>query len=238
MRIVTNTKLINRNVTIARYAGTGGLVLLIGAFLLNLYALSQPQNVQLVTYVFAAFLVGFALTTVGTMFQNRWGRRPDTGLAEGLKGLDDRYHLYNYRLGASHVLIGPNGLTVLLPKYQAGRITYQAGKWRHPGGPRGFLTFFAPRDPLGNPAAEAAGEVEALNGFLKKRAPEVAVAPQALIVFLHSGAEVVAKDSPIAAVHVKQLKDHIRRQPKNAALSPALLADLDAKLGLAPSEAP
>jgi hypothetical protein len=238
MRVVTHTQLVTRNVTIARYAGLGGLILLVGAFLLNLYALSQPQNVQLVTYVFAAFLVGFALTTVGTAFQNRWGRRPDVGLADALKGLDDRYCLYNYRMGASHVLIGPNGATVLLPKYQAGLITYQDGKWRHPGAPRSFLALLTPRDPLGNPAAEAAHEIDSLNALLKKRAPEIRLAPQAFIVFMHSGAEISAKDSPIPAVHSKQLKDHIRRQPKNAALSPALLADLDAKLGLAPSEAP
>jgi len=234
MRILSDDKLIQRNVTISKYATGGGLALLIGAFILNIYALSKPEDVQLIAYVFGAFILGFTLTNIGTFFSNRWGRRPDLGLAEALKTLDERYTLYNYRLGASHVLVGPNGVTVLLPKYQLGVVAYLNDKWVHPTGRRGLAGMFN-NDGLGNPAAEAAGEVEALNNFLKRRAPEVNVAPQATIVFMSPRAEVSAKDSPVAALHFKQLKDYVKRQPKVAPPLMPVFAELEGKLGLEPS---
>ena len=234
MRLLTDQKLVKRNLWIGKYAFIGGMVLLVGAFVLNLYALSQPQNTQLVTFAFAAFITGFGLTNLGTFFNNRWGRRPDKGLADALRGLDERYTLYNYRLGASHVLVGPSGVHVLLPKYQTGAIAYANGKWTNPGQPRGLFFGLMARDALGNPATEAAAEVENLNRFFKKRAPEVGLAPQALIVFMHPRAEVSAKDSPVPAVYFKQLKEHLRRHPKGPTIAAAAQTELEEKLGLAP----
>jgi hypothetical protein len=165
---------------------------------------------------------------------NRWSRRPHLGLADALKGLDDRYTLYNYRLGAAHVLVGPGGVYILLPKYQRGPVTFNKNKWVAASAPRGFFSrFFAP-DPLGNPTAEATYEVDNLNSFLKKRAPALSAVPQPLIVFMSPSAEISGKESPIPALHVKQLKDYVRRQPKGPTLSEADLAGLEANLGLTP----
>jgi hypothetical protein len=233
MRLVTDQKRVKRNITVGKYAFTAGMALLVGALVINFLALNRPDDPQMVIYAFAAFLIGFTLTNVGTYFNNRWGRRPDKGLAEALRGLDDRYTLYNYRFGASHVLAGPNGLHVLIPKYQFGLIQYANGKWTHPGRPRGLFFGMASRDPLGNPGAEAAAELNQLTTFLQKRVPELKVAPQALIVFLNPRAEVSAKESPIPALHVKQLKDYLRRLPKGAALPAQTQAEMEAKLGLA-----
>jgi hypothetical protein len=122
---------------------------------------------------------------------------------------------------------------VLLPKYQSGVITYQNGKWANPGQPRGLFFGFFRMDQLGNPSLEAAAEVNALTAFLRKRAPEVEIAPQALIVFMHPHAEVSAKDSPVPALHVKQLKEYLRRHPKGATLPSLAQAGLEAALGLA-----
>lgn len=233
MRLITNQTLVKRNLWIGKYAFIAGMVLLVGAFAINVYALSQPQQTQFVIYAFAAFLTGFTLTNVGTFFNNRWGRRPDKGLADALRGLDDRYTLYNYRLGASHVLIGPSGVHVLLPKYQSGAIAYANGKWTNPGQPRGLFFGLMARDSLGNPALEAAAEAEGLANFLKKRAPELGLAPQPLIVFMHPRAEVDAKSSPVPAVYFKQFKDYLRRHPKGPTLSPLAQTELEQKLGLA-----
>lgn len=235
MRILTDKSLVKRNVAIGKYAFGAGMILLIGAFLLNLYALSRPEDVMLVTYVFGAFIVGFMLTSLGTVFTNRWGRRPDHGLEDALKGLDERYTLYNFRLGAAHVLVGPGGAHILLPKYQYGPITYQKGKWLAPAVRRGFFGLFS-NDPLGNPAAEAEVEMDALKRFLQKRAPDIEVAPQAIIVFLSPRAELSVKESPIPAVHVKQLKEYVRRLPKSAALSAMQIANLETTLGLREAE--
>lgn len=233
MRVLTHTSLAERNAKIGQYASIGGLLLLVGAFILNLLALNNQQDPTLIIYVFAAFLVGFTLTNIGTFFSNRWARRPHRGLTDALKGLDERYTLYNYRLGAAHVLVGPSGVHVLLPKYQTGPVAFQKNKWVAANARRGmFFTRFMAPDPLGNPSNEATFEVDALTNFLKKRAPEVSVVPQPLIVFMSPSAEISAKDSPIPALHVKQLKDYVRRQPKGPTLSATQLASLEESLGL------
>jgi hypothetical protein len=227
MRIVSDDKLIRRNTAIGKYSLWIGTALLVGALVINLLAFSRPQDVSLITYVIAAFFVGFTLTNIGTLYNNRWGRRPDRGLSEALKGLDDRFTLYNYRLGAPHVLAGPAGVIVLHPKYQVGPVIYDGKRWLNPGARRMMFGLFNP-DPLGNPVAETAGDVESFNRFIKKRAPDLRVAPQALIVFLNPRAEVNAKDAAIPALHVKQLKDYVRRLPKDAAISSSNLTQLDA----------
>jgi len=227
MRIVTNEKLIRRNVAIGKYSLWAGTVLLVGALVINLLAFTRPNDTSFITYVIAAFFVGFTLTNIGTLYNNRWGRRPDRGLSEALKGLDDKYTLYNYRLGAPHVLAGPSGVIILHPKFQIGPVIYDGKRWQNPGARRMMFGLFNP-DPLGNPVAETAGELEAFNRFLQKRTPDLKVVPQALIVFLSARAEVEAKESAILALHVKQLKDYIRKLPKDLALTTANLTQLDA----------
>jgi len=225
VRIVTNEPLVKRNAAIGRYSLIGGTALLIGALLINLLAFTRPNDTSLLFYVVAAFFVGFALTNIGTLFNNRWGRRPDRGLADALKGLDDRHALYNYRLGASHVLTGPFGAVVLLPKHHYGPILYDGKRWHNPGARRGLFGLFN-ADPLGNPVLEAANEVENLNRFLKKNAPDVSVAAQAAVVFLNTRAEISAKDAPLPVLHFKQLKDFVRKLPKDSSFSPDSVAAL------------
>jgi hypothetical protein len=226
MRIITHDRLVKRNSAIGRYSLLGGTVLLIGALVINLLAFTRPEQTALLFYVIGAFFVGFTLTNIGTLFNNRWGRRPDKGLADALKGIDNRYSLYNYRLGAAHVLAGPSGIVVLHPKYQTGPVVYDGKRWHNPGARRMMFGLFNP-DPLGNPILEAAGEVEALNRLAKKRGIELPVPAQAVVVFLHPRAEVSAGDAPLPVLHAKQLKDYIRKLPKDPAMPSAGLAGLE-----------
>jgi hypothetical protein len=165
------------------------------------------------------------MTNIGNMFNNRWGRRPDRGLSEALKGLDDRYALYNYRLGAAHVLTGPPGVLVLLPKHHYGPVLYDGKRWHNPGARRGMFGLFN-ADPLGNPILEAAGEVESFRRYVAKRGVEVSAVPQAIVVFLHTRSEISAKDAPLPVLHFKQLKDYVRKLPKDADFAPDSLAAL------------
>jgi len=225
MRIVADDRLIRRNSQIAKYTTFGGLALLVGALVINILLLTRPDQPSLLIYVMVAFFVGFTLTNIGTLFTNRWGRRPDRALADALKGLDERYTLYNYRLGASHVLAGPPGPIVLVAKYQSGPVQFDGRRWSNPGGRRGVFGLFNP-DPLGNPVAEAASEVEALNRFVKRHQPELAIVPQAVVVFMHPKAEVSAKDTAVPVMHAKQLKEYVRRLPRDPAFRPKELAAL------------
>jgi hypothetical protein len=223
MRIVANEKLIQRNSQIAKYATFGGLALLVGALVINILALTRQNDPSLLIYVMVAFFVGFILTNIGTLFTNRWGRRPDKAVADQLKGLDERYTLYNFRLGAPHVLVGPSGAIVVVPKYQAGPVHFDGRKWTNPGARRGMFGLFNP-DPLGNPVAEAAAEVDNLNRYLKKHAPNLNVTPQAVVIFMHPRAEVSAKDAALPVLHAKQLKEYIRRLPRDPGFRPKDLA--------------
>lgn len=233
MRLIIDQKMVDRNVKIGKYTLNAGLVLLVGALVIDLYGFTRPQDSLILFAAMGAFLVGLVLTNVSAYYNNRWGRRPDKGLNDALKGLDDRYSLYHYRLGAAHLLLGLNGATVLVPKYQPGAITLAKGKWQAPGAKRGPLGMFT-NDPVGDPVAEAAEEVAKLNRFLAKHAPEVQLAPGAVVVFMHPQAELKAADAPLPVLHVKQLKEHIRRLPKDAALPADTLAKLEASLAPAP----
>jgi hypothetical protein len=226
MRIVADEPRIQRNSQIAKYATFGGLAVLVGALVLNIYALTQGSSMFWLTYVMLGMLfAGLVLSNIGSYFTNRWGRRPDRALADELKGLDERYTLYSYRLGAAHVLAGPPGLVVLVPKYQTGVVTFDGRRWSNPGGRRGVFGVFNP-DPLGNPVAEAAGEVERLNSYLKKHKSELNVAPQPLVIFMHPSAEVSAKAAAVPVLHAKQLKEYVRRLPKDPAFRAKDLAAL------------
>jgi hypothetical protein len=245
MRLVTNEKLIKRNAAIGRYASLAGLIVLVSGLVFNFIVppggtpnlpseqlnalLSRPeaQFVPLITLV-----VGFLLSNLGIMYSNRWVRppRPDEALDAALKGLDDRHVLYHYRLPAAHVLVAPSGVYALLPKRQGGAISFQDGKWKQTGHNR-FLAFFG-QDALGNPTAELAAEVAALEKFLAQKLPEVEAPVKGIIVFTNVSVTVAADDAPAPALHTKKLKEYIRRQPKGPTLSKALVAQLEEQIGL------
>lgn len=214
MEIFTNERLIKRNARIGQVSSIVGLLILAGGMYISF---AQPQFFSL---SLAALLVGFALSQVGIYFGNRWSRRPrpDEMLNTALKGLDDRYHLYHYSGPTSHLLVGPAGVWVLLPRNQRGTITYEKGRWRQRGGNL-YLKIFA-QEGLGRPDLEIAGEIQSSERFLKKifsdgDIPEV----QAALVFTNDRTEVQADNAPSITLHVKKLKDFIRKTAKNKPIS-------------------
>jgi hypothetical protein len=248
MRIVTDTKSINRNIQIGRYAQIAGIVLLVLALFANLASWGQlnqttadgqltAQQQQLVIASFIGLLLGYTLTTIAQSINLRYAPRVDNRLADALRGLDGRHTLYNYRLGASHVLVAPSGVYAIAPRTQSGPISYTNGKWKHHGSRGGLLRLFA-RDTLGNPVSDAQISVDEVRTFLKKQAPDLAVEPKPLIVFLNPRAVLEVDESPVPALHVKQLKDHIRRQPKAATITSDQLRALEQKLGYVATDAP
>lgn len=231
MRLITNPSLIKRNAAIGRYTSLAGLVVLIGGLAFSfLFPPDQRPELQFVPLL--TLLFGFLLSNLGIFYSNRWVRppRPDEALDAALKGLDDRHVLYHYRLPASHVLVAPSGVYVLVPKRQGGAISYEGGKWRQVGHNK-FLAFFG-QDGLGNPLAELASEVETLTKFFQKNLPEAGIPPKGIVVFTNISATVEADGAPMPVLHTKKLKDYIRRQPKSLTLSPAMLAQLDQLLNI------
>ena len=217
MEIETNEGLIRRNARIGQFTSLAGLLVLgIGMYI----SFARPE---LFGYSVASLLVGFALSQIGIYFGNRWSRRPrpDELVDQGLKGLDGRYTLYHFITPVAHLLVGPAGVFSIMPRHQRGTITYDEVKnrWRHKGG-NWYLKLFA-QEGLGRPDLEIGGEIDATERYLHKLLPGDREFPpvQALLVFTHEGTEVDAENAPTPTLHVKKLKDFIRKSAKNKPIS-------------------
>lgn len=236
MNIIRNEKLIKRNSRIATASMIGGLVIL-GAGMVISFRYQDQFGISL-----AALMVGFILSQVGIYFSNRWGRRPrpDELIDQSLKGMDSKYTLYHYLTPASHVLLGPAGLWVLMPYYQRGTITYSKGRWRQRGG-NWYLKLFA-QENLGRPDLEVASEVENLQSHLTKRmSGEVLPDIQAVMVFTHPKTTVEIpeeEEQPVSAVTLGKLKEFIRKSSKGKSLTSEKIKVIQDALGIvqAPDE--
>jgi hypothetical protein len=217
MKIEINEALVRRNTRIAQITTFGGLLVLIGGMILSF------RNPNAFGLSFGALLVGFALSQVGIYYTNRWGRRPRPYevLNQALKGLDGKYTLYHYRTPSSHLLVGPAGLWILMPRHQRGTIRYANGRWQQKGGNL-YLKIFA-QEGLGRPDLEISSELEHLQNYLKKRLPEENVPPvQAALVFTNEKTVIDIDEDAVApadTLQINKLKDFIRKTAKSKPIS-------------------
>jgi hypothetical protein len=215
MEIYTNESLIKRNARIGQIGSLAGLVVLAGGMFISF------TRVDLFVFSLGARLVGFILSQIGIYFGNRWSRRPrpDEHLNNSLKGLDGRYSLYHYTTSVPHLLVGPAGVWVLLPRNMRGRITYDKGRWKQKGGNL-YLKIFA-QEGLGRPDLEIGGALDSARKYLVETLPEDSEVPdiQAALVFTNDATEIDADNAPIPTLHAKKLKDFIRKIAKNKPIS-------------------
>lgn len=227
MEIISNDRLIKRNARIGQVTSITGLVVLAGGMFIS-FTRPEMFSVSLI-----ALLVGFGLSQIGIYFGNRWGRspRPDEELSEALKGLDGRYSLYHYTTPTSHLLVGPAGVWVLMPRQQGGTITYDEGKkrWRQKGGNL-YLKIFA-QENLGRPDLEIGSEIHAVASFLEGRMDEEEVPEvQVALVMTNERCEVDADNAPAPTLEKKKLKDFIRKTAKGKPISLDLVKEIQASL--------
>jgi hypothetical protein len=223
MEIIINEKIIRRNARIGQISSIGGLLVLAGGMFISF----SRQDLFFISMM--ALLVGFVLSQIGIYFGNRWGRRPrpDEVISLSLKGLDGRYNLYHYTTPTSHLLVGPAGIWVLMPRHQGGTISYDATKnrWKQRGGNL-YLKIFA-QEGLGRPDLEIGSEVNAVHQYLEKNlsdgeVPEI----QAALVFTNDNAVVEADDAPVTTLQVRKLKDFIRKHAKSKPISLDMLEEV------------
>jgi hypothetical protein len=165
---------------------------------------------------------------------NRFGRspRPDESLDAGLKGLPGDFTLHHYTTPASHLLVGPAGVWVLLPYRQGGRISYRNNRWRQSGGGfmQNYMRLFG-QEGLGRPDADAQAEIRAVQKeFARTMEQDQIPRVQAALVFTNEQAELEAADSPLPGVRPRQLKDLLRQKAKEKVLSPAQIDQINAAL--------
>jgi hypothetical protein len=217
MEIISNDNLIKRNARIGQVTSILGLLVLAGGMFISF------TRQELFYLSMISLVVGFALSQVGIYFGNRWGRRPrpDELVNTALKGLDGRYNLYHYRTPTSHLLVGPVGVWVLIPRGVRGTITYdeKRHRWQQRGGNL-YLKIFA-QEGLGRPDVEAGAEVEATTNYLQKLLPETTLPEvQAILLFTNEKTEVEADNAPIPTMHIRKLKEFIRKTAKGKTLPP------------------
>lgn len=220
MKIIKNEKLIERNGKIGNWISLGALAVLgIGMYL----SLQKPEWFM---YALLCLILGFTMTQIGMYMGARWGRspRPDEKIDAALKGLHSDFNLYHYATPASHLLVGPAGIWVILPYHQGGKIRYDGKRWKLSGGGflQGYMRIFG-QEGLGRPDAEAQAEINMVKKHLEKNLGEFTSAPEvnALLVFTNESLELDAGDSPFPAMKLKQAKEFLRQQSKNRVLSAA-----------------
>lgn len=205
MEVLVNERLVKQRAKIGKYASLGGLAILAG----GLVASFTPQFL----YVsFAALIIGFMLSQVGSYHTLRWLRRPrsDEVLAKALKGQDRKFKMYHYFLPASHVLIGPTGLFVFLVKAHSGQVRCEGNRWRQKmtlG--RVFLLFG--QESLGNPATELQHEIDQLTKFISQNLPGLQVSIRGAVVFSNPKVELILEEPSVTVLQPKQLKPFVRR---------------------------
>ncbi len=215
MKIISNTNLINRNKKIGQILTFVAVAILIGGLILSLQG-----NVEYITYSYMALILGFLVSQFGIYFSNKFGRspRPDELVSASLKGLDDRYTLYHYATAASHLLVGPSGVWVILPYQQRGTITYDKGKYRQKGGNL-YLKLFA-QEGLGRPDKEAQYATEDIQKFFTRQMDADKVPTvNPLLIFTNPKAKVDAQNAPFATVEAEKVKDFLRKKAKDNAFS-------------------
>lgn len=218
MQIVTNEPLIKRNARIGQITSVVGLAVLVIGMVISF------TRADLFIWSLIALVVGFVLSQVGIYFGNRWGRRPrpDEQLDKSLKGLDSNYNLYHYTSPTSHLLVGPAGVWVLLPKNQRGKIVFEKGRWRQKGVGilQIYMRIFA-QEGIGRPDLEAPAEIESVKKYLAKQLPDLEETPvEAVLVFTNENAEIEESEEAYPlALSAKKIKDFIRKSAKSKPLS-------------------
>lgn len=228
MKIIRNDRLIRRNGRIGMVTSLASLIVLGISMFISLRMREQ------FVWALVALIVGFLLTQVSIYYGNRWGRspRPDEVLDRILKGLPGNYALYHYVTPASHLLIGPAGIWVLLPYALKGTITYRKGRWRVRGGGfwQAYLRFWG-QESLGRPELEAEAEIRHLQKFLGRLLKRDLPPIQALLIFTHPQAELqIEESSPSPALPAKKVKDFLRKKAKEAPLDESWVRTLQEAL--------
>jgi hypothetical protein len=229
MRIVTNSRLAERNRKIATNLFLLTFVLLIGGFVFINIGIFTGQSTKpdplLLLAQGLAIPVAFILTLFSIRMTNLWARRPypDESINEGLKGLSKKSVVYHYyHIPARHVLISPQGVFSITTRWQNGKFNVDGNYWVTKANPISRLMANLRMDGIGQPSLDANRAAEYVQKLLDETGAKVKVQP--LIVFLDPRAQVDAtkSDIPVLSVNIKadnSLTDYLRGLNKNVEMT-------------------
>jgi len=228
MKILSNDRLIKRNVQITKYATVGSLIILgVGIY----FSLTQADKPSTVYITFAALVAGFITSQISVYMQLRWGKspRPDEIILSELKGLDDRHTLYVYRSVIPYLLVSPTGLWGLIPYHHEGSITFEKNRFRQKGG-NTFRKIFG-GDGLGRPDLDAKSNIQSFERGIKKQLPDFENCNyQPVLVFTNPKTQLACDGAPYPVLPTKKLKDFIRKKNRREVLSLELLTQINQSL--------
>jgi hypothetical protein len=206
--------------------GTIGSILGFGVLALGMYVSFQfPTSPQLLLLPWITLALGILLLQVGKFYAVRYGTRVDRALAQALKGLDNRYHLYNFQrdLPVEHLLATPNGLVVLETRPFFGEVINEGATWSRPVNLRGIFQLFTDGG-IGNPTRDAERDVEAVQSLLRERlgdaAEAIPVSP--VVVFTNPRVKLKVSEPEVPVVELSGLRAALRQSKENRRLPPDL----------------
>ncbi len=226
MKITTNEKLLRQRSQLVRWTSMAGLMVLGGGLLASF-------NEAYYFWSLPALLIGFVLANISAYNANRYVREPraDHVLEKALRGFDNNYHLFNYTAAAPHVLLTPSRLYVITAKNQDGVIRKQGTRWKRNFSVKRLFLFFN-EEALGNPTHEALSNAEKLRTQLSRALSGDLPAIEPLVVFTHPNATLQLDDpsgrdrDEVPAMLAKDLKKHLRSQPKGTLIAPEVRRQL------------
>ncbi len=168
----------------------------------------QPKFVWL---SLVALILGFLLAQYGNFNLRRYGRspRPDQILEEGMKGFDDRYHLYAWSLPSPFVLLTPQGLYAFTTRDQTGKVSVNGSQWKSAFSITRVLMMFS-QEGMGNPSQEAQTNATKLTQWIRTNLPDSTVTAQPAIVFLDPRVQLEVTDPVIPVLDAKGIKKWLR----------------------------
>lgn len=228
MQIVANDNLVRGKVKIGNIANFASMGLLAVGFFLSLQMEAIGQIAVFLAY--AAMIGAFFLLSYGRTFTRRWGSRfrQDQWLIPALRGTDNRYTMFNYLSTdlPDHLLLGPGGLFVLVPRPNAGTIKFENGKWSR-GSVGGTILRGIAEGGLGNPLVDVRIALTKLATYLKKHGSEELIQgleARPIVVFTNPGAYLQVRGAPVQVVLAKDVKSILRRAKPT--LSPEKVEEL------------
>lgn len=225
MRIIDNDALYTRNTRIGFGANLLGVALIVAAS----YVLFTNPIIPFGLYL-GLMIGGIVMLQVG-LFMSRWSRRPDWELNEALQGLNNEHTIYHHRGPVPHLLVGPAGLWILMPKFTLGTISYDAEKQRWRAQSANLFTALYRRltqEGIGRPHYEAMYQAADLDRFLQKHwDSKDSLHVQVAVVFVDPRADVRVEHSELPAASIKDLKGLILKGDPQAKLSKAQIKKLN-----------
>ncbi len=218
MKIYRDLDYVQKRKRIAIVAAVAGVALLGSAFFL---ASTGGQSGVFIAY--APLLVGTIVFHLGMQQVGKWNRaqRNDVILDGLLKDLGDRYSLIHYakcgKRTVEHALVHPGGVLTISARELPGGVAFKDGRWKKVG--QGLSRFFGMGGAfLGNPTADAASDVQAVEDLLRQQG--MAADVDAVVAFINPRVKMEINEPDYPVTNGEGLKPYVASLAADSTLQP------------------